>query len=114
MTAAWSGRRVRVLVDATLHRLGTTCHLCGLGGADSADHDPPRSVLLAARMPDPDADAYLFPAHRYPCNNRRRDRPITDALRAELRAARLDYIGADADAERAHLSPRFARVDLDL
>ena len=65
-------------------------------------------------MPDPDADAYLFPAHRYPCNVRRRDRPITDELRAECRAARLAYIGHDPEAERHALSPRFARIDLDL
>jgi hypothetical protein len=106
--SAWAGRKVRRLVTITLQLKGTTCHLCGLPGADSADHDPPRSVLVASGVVDPDALVYLFPAHRYPCNIKRKARTITDQLRAELRAARLRYEGK-ADAIADTLSPRFAR-----
>lgn len=82
---AWGGNRARQLVRACLTLKGTTCHLCGLGGADSADHNPPRSQLIQAGVRDPDAMRFLFPAHYAPCNRDRRDRPITDELRAELR-----------------------------
>lgn len=105
----WGGRRVRLLVQLVLEVKGTTCHLCGLPGADSADHDPPRSVLVASGCPDPDALEYLHPAHRVPCNVGRRARPITDALRAELRALRLRAEGRAT----ASLSPRFARHRAD-
>lgn len=103
---AWGGRRVRRLIVAVLAFRGTTCHLCGLPGADSADHDPPRSVLIESGVPDPDLLVYLFPSHRLPCNVSRGARPITDELRAELRAKRLAYLGYRADD--AALSPRFA------
>jgi hypothetical protein len=82
---------------------GRVCHLCGLPGADSADHDPPRSVLLASGIHNPDAIRYLFPAH-LGCNLDRKARTITDELRAELRerqAARLRV--------KPTLSPRFAK-----
>lgn len=46
------------------------CHLCGLPGADTVDHDPPRKYLVAAGVPDPDAIEYLRPAH-LKCNQRR-------------------------------------------
>lgn len=106
----WAGRRVRRLVNAVLSLKGRTCHLCGLPGADSADHDPPRSVLVARGVPNPDALHYLFPAHRYPCNNTRRARPITDELRAELRALRSARQGPTVTADER--SPRFRRPDL--
>lgn len=85
---AWGGRRAQRLVLATLTNKGRTCHLCELGGANSADHEPPRSVLIQAGVQDPDALRFLFPAH-LPCNIERKARPITDALRAELRDNRL-------------------------
>lgn len=95
----WAGRKVRRLVDLTLRTKGTTCHLCELPGADSADHEPPRSVLLIRGVPDPDDPDYLFPSHLL-CNIRRKARPITDQLRTELRAARL------ADTPTTTRSPR--------
>lgn len=69
---------------AVLTSKGRTCHLCGLGGANSADHEPPRSVLIAAGVTNPDAMRFLFPAH-LGCNIDRKARPITDELRTELR-----------------------------
>lgn len=102
---AWSGRRVQWLVSVVLRTKGTTCHLCGLPGADSADHNPPRSVLIGSGCQDPDALVYLFPAHRVPCNVGRGARPITDELRAELRGKRLRFEARTSQ----RLSPRFAR-----
>lgn len=81
---AWGGRRAQQLVVAVLSSKGRTCHLCGLGGANSADHEPARSVLIAAGITDPDAMRFLFPAH-LGCNIDRKARPITEELRAELR-----------------------------
>lgn len=104
---AWGGRASQEAVAYTLANKGTTCHLCGLPGADSADHDPPRSELLAAGVPNPDALVYLFPAHRIPCNVGRGTRPITDELRAELRAAREQH---EAMGQPVGVSPRFRVV----
>jgi hypothetical protein len=101
----WAGPQVRQLIDLTLSTKGTTCHLCGLPGADSADHDPPRSVLVRAGVANPDAAVYLFPAHWTPCNNNRKAKPLTPELRAELRAARLSHLG---QSEPVNLSPMFA------
>lgn len=80
----WSGRRVRRLINATLYWKGTVCHLCGEPGSNSADHDPPRSELIRAGVPNPDALCYLWPSHKV-CNLRRGTKPVTDALRASLR-----------------------------
>lgn len=101
----WSGRKVRRLVDLTLATKGTTCHLCGLPGADSADHEPPRDTLLRRGVPDPDALEYLWPSHRYPCNISRGKRPITPALKLELRTKRDRYLTHGRPAPG--LSPRF-------
>lgn len=95
----WSGRRARELTAACLAMRGRLCHLCELDGATSADHDPPRQDLIDLGVPDPDALEYLFPAH-LTCNQRRGRRPVTPALRLELRTRRL------ADLETtARLSP---------
>lgn len=104
----WGGRWTRDLTAVVLYHKGTTCHLCGLPGADSIDHDPPRSVLIARGVLDPDAMGYLFPSHWRPCNNRRRDHDITDALRAECRRLRLASLGLVDDVV-PNLSARFAR-----
>lgn len=101
----WAGRRVRKIVDHVLRVKGTTCHLCGLDGADSADHDPPRSVLVRLGVKDPDALVYLHPAHRLPCNVERRARPITNELKAELLAR---YLATRPVVSTR--SPRFARL----
>jgi hypothetical protein len=84
-TRSWGGRRAQQLTQAVLTTKGFTCHLCGLPGATSADHDPPRSVLLRAGVPNPDQLQYLHPSHLL-CNLHRKARPITDELRAECRA----------------------------
>jgi hypothetical protein len=101
----WGGRRAQRLVAATLTSKGRTCHLCGLGGANSADHNPPRSALIRAGIQDPDALRFLFPAHLL-CNVWRKDRPLTDELRAELRAKMLDA----ARVGRPARSARFAAL----
>lgn len=80
---------VRRLTVAVLEAKGTVCHLCELEGADSPDHNPPRSELIAAGVLYPDQLAYLWPAHRL-CNVRRKRRPVTPTLKAELRARRLE------------------------
>lgn len=82
---AWGGSYARRITTAVLTTKGTTCHLCGQPGADSADHNPPRSVLIRMGVTAPDAMRYLFPAHWQPCNNHRKARPLTDQLRAECR-----------------------------
>jgi hypothetical protein len=87
----WGGTYAKRLVTAVLTNKGTTCHLCDGDGADSADHNPPRSVLIRAGVPNPDAMRYLFPVHWRPCNNYRKDRPVTDELRAECRALFARY-----------------------
>lgn len=96
----WAGARVRRLVDATLAAKGRTCHLCGLPGANSADHNPTRSDLIRAGI-YPDAMRFLFPSH-LACNIERNARPITDELRGELRANRL--------RAARHAAPRTARL----
>lgn len=102
----WGGRVVRVLVDHVVQRDGGVCWLCGMLGADSADHEPTRSALVKLGVPNPDDPAYLRASHLV-CNQRRGTRPVTPALKAELRRRRLD------DIARAHAtaapSPRFAR-----
>lgn len=103
---AWAGRRVAAIVRLVLNEKGRACHLCGDGGADSADHDPPRQDLIDQGVRDPDALEFLFPAHLI-CNKRRQRRPITDALRDELRRRRR----ADIDRMNATSaqSPALAR-----
>lgn len=98
-TRKWGGRRIARLTAAVLATKGTVCHLCGETGADSADHNPPRSVLLREGITDPDAMRFLFPAH-VRCNIIRKARPVTDQLRAELAQARAGYTPA-------RRSPRF-------
>lgn len=93
--SSWSGRRAQELTAACLTMKGRLCHLCGLDGATSADHDPPRQDLIEQRVPDPDDLAYLWPAHLL-CNQRRGRRLVTPELRAELRARRLEDLEAPA------------------
>lgn len=91
MIPQWGGRRAAELTAATIATKGSLCHLCGLDGATSADHDPPRRDLIARGVLDPDLLEFLFPAHLL-CNQRRGLRPVTDELRAELRARRLEEL----------------------
>lgn len=106
MSGSWSGRKVRRLVNATLRTKGTICHLCLLPDANSADHDPPRSVLVAMGVLNPDQLRYLWPSHLQPCNLSRGAREVTPALVAELRTKRLAVLGQVET--KAPPSPRFA------
>jgi hypothetical protein len=105
--SSWGGRAVRPLVNAIVQRDGGVCWLCGLLGADSADHEPPRRDLVRLGVLNPDDPAYLRAAHLI-CNKRRGTRPVTTALKAELRARMLDD-RARRDVT-APPSPRFARA----
>lgn len=77
--AGWGGRRAQRFTALVLHTYGTTCHLCGHAGADSADH-------LLTRSTRPDLAYHLGnarPAHHRPCptcgvrcNTRRGARPL--------------------------------------
>lgn len=100
---SWGGRRAQRLVTATLTAKGRTCHLCELGGANSADHEPPRSVLIRAGIQDPDALRFLFPSH-LACNIFRNAKPITAELRAACRERMLSIHHVTAAR-----SARFAR-----
>lgn len=104
MSGGWSGRKVPRLTALVLEVKGTLCWLCGYDGADSPDHEPPRSELVRLGVPDPDDLAFLRPSHRL-CNQRRGTRPVTPALRAELRARRARDIAA---ASAPPLSPILA------
>jgi hypothetical protein len=77
--ARWGGRRAQRFTSRVLELYGTTCHLCGHEGADSADH-------LLTRSSRPEL-AYVLsnarPAHHRPCpycglrcNTRRGVRPL--------------------------------------
>ncbi|GAB2558727.1 HNH endonuclease [Leucobacter ruminantium] len=41
--AEWGGRRAQAYTAEVLETYGTICRLCGLDGADTADHIVPRS-----------------------------------------------------------------------
>jgi len=56
-----SGYQYRVLARLTIATHGDTCHLCGHGGATSADHVIPRSQGGA------DLVENCRPAHFHPC-----------------------------------------------
>lgn len=104
----WGGRRAQLLVASVLATRGRVCWLCGLEGADSADHDPPRSELLAAGVLDPDRLEYLNPAHLL-CSQWRGVRPVTAALRAELRGRRLELEGTPLSASLERRRPATRR-----
>jgi hypothetical protein len=104
---SWGGRRAQRLVAATLASKGRTCHLCGLGGANSADHNPPRSELIRAGIQDPDALRFLHPSHLL-CNIVRKARPITEELRAECRTKMLAAARVGVPARSARFAERLA------
>lgn len=65
----WAGKRAQQWVKLTLNEYGSVCWLCGLPGANSADHVIPRSQGGAVFD-----IANLGPAHRK-CNYARGNRP---------------------------------------
>jgi 5-methylcytosine-specific restriction endonuclease McrA len=70
LVESWGGRKAQRYVDLTLSEYGRRCYLCGLAGADSADHVVPRSLggaVFDLRN--------LGPSHRS-CNYRRGNRPV--------------------------------------
>lgn len=69
----WAGnaRRRLKLVGLVLRLKGTTCHLCGLPGATTADHGIPWSHGGRNTLDN------LWPAHGG-CNSSRNDRPLVD------------------------------------
>lgn len=68
-TERWGGRKAQQYVKACLETYGSTCWLCGLPGANTADHVIPRS--LGGAVYDL---ANLAPAHKR-CNEARGNRP---------------------------------------
>lgn len=81
---SWSGRRSRRLVEATLARYGTVCHLCGRPGATTADHVIPRSAG------GDDSIENLRPAHAR-CNSSRADRSLASWFEAHpMKRARAE------------------------
>lgn len=65
----WGGRKAQAYVQLTLQTYGTVCWLCGLPGANSADHIIPRSLRGAVYDL-----RNLGPAH-LSCNESRGNRP---------------------------------------
>jgi len=73
----WSGHAVKVAKKQVLEAYGSTCHLCGLPGANTVDHLIPRSV-----RPDLMFDLEnMRPAH-LSCNSGRKVRPLVQAEQA--------------------------------
>lgn len=68
---AWGGRYCQRLTALCLAVKGTTCHLCGGAGADTADHIVPRSISYD------DSLSNLAPAHQG-CNSARRAMPLSE------------------------------------
>ncbi len=69
----WGGRKAQQYVRLTLEEYGTICWLCGLPGANSADHIIPRSKGGAVYEL-----ANLGPAHKR-CNESRGNRDVEAA-----------------------------------
>lgn len=68
----WGGPRAQKFVELCLDEYGRLCWLCGLPGADSADHIVP--ISQGGAVYDL---ANLGPSHR-PCNYSRGARPAED------------------------------------
>lgn len=77
---AWGGRGSQALRRACLGEYGTRCHLCGLDGADTADHLIPRSEGGTDDLEN------LRPAHQA-CNSARGARALADLVRPESNEA---------------------------
>lgn len=72
MAERWAGRRVVQFTAAVLATYGDGCHLCGVPGADTADHLVPRSKGGAWWSLD-----NARPAH-HGCNAARQDMDLAD------------------------------------
>jgi 5-methylcytosine-specific restriction endonuclease McrA len=69
---SWGGRKAQDYVRLTLDTYGRVCWLCGLPGANTADHVIPRSRGGAVYDLN-----NLGPAHK-PCNESRGNRPAVE------------------------------------
>ncbi|MFJ3394010.1 HNH endonuclease [Leifsonia aquatica] len=75
----WGGRRAQDMVVLTLETYGTICRLCGLPGADSADHIVPRS-----KAPELTWElSNLRPAHKR-CNEARGNRELVAPIESGI------------------------------
>lgn len=67
----WGGRKAQEYTAMTLETYGTTCHICGLPGANTADHLIPKSIA-----PERTWDlSNLRPAHGS-CNSSKGNRHV--------------------------------------
>jgi 5-methylcytosine-specific restriction endonuclease McrA len=71
VAGSWGGRKAQALTAHCLATKGRICHLCGLEGADTADHIIPRS------KGGPDVPENLEPAHTA-CNRARGDLDLAE------------------------------------
>lgn len=67
----WQGRAAVALTRLCLETYGTTCHLCGEPGADTADH------VIARNRGGTNAISNLKPAHGS-CNSARGDMDLAE------------------------------------
>lgn len=100
----WGGRVAARLVRLTLDAYGTTCHLCGAGGANSADHIIPRSRGGA------DTLANLRPAHLR-CNKQRGDMPLAEWFATRTLPPSRPWFLSAPPTERADLRPLTSQPD---
>jgi 5-methylcytosine-specific restriction endonuclease McrA len=77
MGRAVNGASVRAYDAAVFAEFGTTCHLCGLPGANTVDHIRPQSTHPELRWELSNGR----PAHRS-CNSARKARPLASSWTA--------------------------------
>ncbi|MFJ2370870.1 HNH endonuclease [Microbacterium sp. NPDC087665] len=78
MAEKWGGRKSQEWVAAVLAEKGTICRLCGLPGADTADH-----IIARSKGGDWYDVANGRPAHRR-CNESRGNRDVTAPIETGL------------------------------
>ncbi|WP_308010978.1 HNH endonuclease signature motif containing protein [Streptomyces sp. AC495_CC817] len=78
MSEKWGGRKAQEWVQAVLDTYGDICRLCGLPGADTADH-----IVARSKGGDWYAIENGRPAHRR-CNESRGNRDVTAPVESGL------------------------------
>lgn len=76
--AEWGGRKAQAYTREVLATYGTICRLCGLDGADTADH-----IVARSKGGDPYDIANGRPAH-LSCNSSRGNRDVTVEIETGL------------------------------